>query len=122
MKVEHPKCLLDAAFEPRTFTITMEKGNFSHQDEYSWRCYYAKERWGFRLVFDKSPYPAPEAWNRDEAGSCRYEVFEHRNIAVAKVLPDCAADVKPMEDDTFMGSMVGDSYARARTGVGCTMS
>lgn len=118
----HPKALLDAAFQSRAFTITIEKGNFSHDDKYDWTCFYSSQRWGFRLVFDKSPYPAPEAWDQSEPGLCRVELFGHRKVAVAKELPKSAADVKPMEDDTFVGSMIGDSRATARQSLQCAVS
>ena len=118
----HPKALLDAAFEPRAFTIAIEKGNFSHDDKYDWTCFYSSQRWGFRLVFDKSPYPAPEAWNQSEPGFCRVEAFAHRKVAVAKELPESAANVRPVEDDTFIGSMIGDSRARARKSLQCAVS
>lgn len=108
----HPKLLLDAAFEPRTFMITIEKGNFSHNKESGIDRRYLKERWGFRLIFDKSPYPALENWDWTDGGTYRVEKFGHRRIAVGKPLPESAAAEKPMDDDTVIGigSLIGDLH------------
>jgi hypothetical protein len=57
-------CLLDDAFQPRSFTLRIEQGNFSPpghiNDVFTWKKGYTK-----RLVFDKPPYPPESEWKED---------------------------------------------------------
>jgi hypothetical protein len=64
--------LTDDAFRPKSYTITIEKGNFiqpcftgphsSHYESFK-SCRYA-----LRLLFDKSPYPPRSEWKDPEGG------------------------------------------------------
>jgi hypothetical protein len=54
-------CLLDGAFQPKSFTVRIEQGKFSppgHIDDV-----FARDpRYTKRLVFNKSPYPPESEW------------------------------------------------------------
>ncbi|PYH77497.1 hypothetical protein BO82DRAFT_358159 [Aspergillus uvarum CBS 121591] len=55
--------LTDKAFEPKVFTIRLERGSFLTQhDRTGDRQCGDTSRWAMRLVFDRSPYPQPEEW------------------------------------------------------------
>ncbi|KUI54664.1 hypothetical protein VP1G_02057 [Cytospora mali] len=59
--------LTDDAFQPKKYTITIEKGNFVEP------CYIGasssvSRRYALRLLFDISPYPPRSEWKRPEGG------------------------------------------------------
>lgn len=55
--------LMDSAYQPEKYTLTLEKGAFptpcvaNIPTQYPFTCKYA-----FRLTFDKSPYPSLDKW------------------------------------------------------------
>ncbi len=59
----HESYLLDTAYLPKVFTVTLQKGNFlpasraGHED----KTYIL--RYGLRLLFDRSPFPSYEGFN-----------------------------------------------------------
>jgi hypothetical protein len=59
--------LKNDAFRPRSYTIRIEKGNFTEP------CYIGssssyRPRFTLSLVFDKSPYPPRSKWRTPESG------------------------------------------------------
>ncbi|DAA75711.1 hypothetical protein A7C99_0400 [Trichophyton rubrum] len=61
--------LLEEAFEPKKYMVRLEKGKFipaldkDPDGRMKWR---AMSPYNYRLVFDKSPYPAGEHWKDPE--------------------------------------------------------
>lgn len=56
----HDQYLLPTAYLPKTFTATLEKGNFLPASR---KGRDVMQQYGLRLLFDRSPFPAYEHWN-----------------------------------------------------------
>lgn len=71
MKEESPnlnECSLsDDAFRPKSFTIRIEKGDFTEPIWVGSKDSY-RPRYEIRLLFDKSPYPPRAEWKKPEGG------------------------------------------------------
>lgn len=59
----HEQYLLDTTYRPRTLTATLEKGNFLPAARKGCEEKASMLRYGLRLLFDRSPFPAYEDWN-----------------------------------------------------------
>jgi hypothetical protein len=59
--------LSDDAFRAKSFTIRMEKGNFTEPIWVKSKDSY-RPRYALRLLFDKSPCPPREEWKKPEGG------------------------------------------------------
>jgi hypothetical protein len=97
------RLLSDAAFRTRSFTVTIEKGNFTpdHWIEYKGSL---KQRWGLRLLFDKSPYPAREGFKDLHGGPLGLDdELAEITTFLARPLPDSETRGKAMNDDSYAG-------------------
>jgi hypothetical protein len=54
-------CLLDGAFQPKSFTVRIEQGNFAPPGHIN-DIFTRKKGYTKRLVFDKPPYPPESEW------------------------------------------------------------
>lgn len=55
--------LTAAAYQERTLVITIEKGDFLSDECVSHKgSEYSRGRYNMRIIFDKSPFPPPDAW------------------------------------------------------------
>jgi hypothetical protein len=94
---EHYLC--EAAFRPRTFTITIEKGNFRPKlwvgSEGDFR-----HRYGLRLLFDKSPYPLREGFKTPDEPPVSSFNFDEMDMFVARSLPQSETKGNAMNDDS----------------------
>ncbi|KAI1502510.1 hypothetical protein F5X99DRAFT_378924 [Biscogniauxia marginata] len=69
----------DEVFLPKSYTVRLEKGRISvNSSGYTWW-------YGLRLVFDKSPYPPPELWNK-RRGAAEGNLFHERIDFYAEAL------------------------------------
>ncbi|RAH50925.1 uncharacterized protein BO95DRAFT_117239 [Aspergillus brunneoviolaceus CBS 621.78] len=69
--------LTDEAFEPKLFTVRLERGSFLTQhDRAGDRQGGDASRWAMRLVFDKSPYPQPEEWKEMTSSLQAHKMWE----------------------------------------------
>lgn len=59
----HDGYLLPTAYRPKSFTATLEKGNFLPASRTGHDAKAVMQQYGLRLLFDRSPYPAYEDWN-----------------------------------------------------------
>ena len=94
------RLLSEAAYLPREFTIVVEEGNFAAVRDY---------RHELRMTFDISPYPAPDAYDKQSGSSLRGEdivpwLNEPRSFYAGR-LPDEfeKARARATDDDTIMG-------------------
>ncbi|BCR89715.1 uncharacterized protein ACHE_50913S [Aspergillus chevalieri] len=61
---------MEEAFQPKTFTVHLEKGVFPTPVCAKDPKYFPYTRkFGLQLAFDESPYPPPEAWTPERRGS-----------------------------------------------------
>jgi hypothetical protein len=94
--------LSKAAFRTRSFTATIEKGNFipnywiGHEGKF-------KLRWGLRLLFDKSPYPTREGLKSLDEGPISVDDLDEMATFLARRLPDSETRGKAMNDDSYAG-------------------
>jgi hypothetical protein len=101
------KLLTDAAFQPKTYTIRLEKGRFRTQYDMQhdgkkiapWAPWY-----GLRLVFDVSPYPPREEWKQTDVPDV-FKFWEWNEFC---------SRVMPKEDE----GMVAASWRWIRRAVG----
>lgn len=67
------RTLTDDAFQPKLYTVRIEKGNFQAP------CYLESTDWryAYRLIFDKSPYPSRSQWTEPERGPDDSQFWDH---------------------------------------------
>ncbi|OBT75804.1 hypothetical protein VF21_05581 [Pseudogymnoascus sp. 05NY08] len=94
--------LSKAAFRTRFFTATIEKGNFI-PDHWVGHEGKIKQRWGLRLLFDKSPYPTREGLKSPDEDPISVDHLEEMATFLARRLPDSETRGKAMNDDSFAG-------------------
>ncbi|KAI1096563.1 hypothetical protein F5B19DRAFT_151613 [Rostrohypoxylon terebratum] len=85
------RSLVDEAFQPRLFTVRIEKGNFIEPactEPNDWR-------YELRLLFDKSPYPPRSQWKDPTNGPDDSQFWDHREF-VSRHVPALAKCGKPM--------------------------
>jgi hypothetical protein len=93
--------LLEDAYLPRQFTITVEKGNFAGAEYTAGRC-------ELRITFDTSPYPTLDAYNRERSRDGPrpddvYEMLSRTSSFYAGKISDELLEARATEDDTVMG-------------------
>jgi len=73
--------LTDDAFQPQTYTIRLEKGNFilPHDSLLSNESKY-NSRYALRLAFDKSPYPPQPMWTKPGHGPDAMKMWEWKDF------------------------------------------
>lgn len=91
--------LSEAAFQSRTFKITIEKGNFAPKLFVGFEGDY-RHRYGLRLLFDRSPYPTREGFKRPDDGPVPGLNLEVWDMCVAKSLPQSETKGKAMNDES----------------------
>lgn len=91
--------LCEAAFRPRTFTVTIEKGNFAPKFRVEREGDF-RIRYGLRLLFDKSPYPLREGFKKPDEPPVSGFNFDEMDMFVARSLPQSETKVKAMNDDS----------------------
>lgn len=79
--------LLDEAFLPKQYTIRVDQGTFLTQSDPAG----CSLRYGLRLSFDPSPYPALELWKPIPK---TYAVHDMRQF---ELVDFCAQEVKDLE-------------------------
>jgi hypothetical protein len=101
------RSLTDDAFRPKSFTVTLEKGNFIEP------CYIGylsassdKPRFALQLLFDHSPYPPRCEWKKPEGGPDGGQFFHHKQF-VSRLSPDLDKRAKPMNDTSAGGQSGG---------------
>ncbi|KAI1213100.1 uncharacterized protein F4807DRAFT_457185 [Annulohypoxylon truncatum] len=85
------RSLTDDAFQPRLFTVRIEKGNFvvpASTVSSDWR-------YELRLLFDKSPYPPRSQWKNPEHGPDDSQFWDIVEF-VSRHVPDLEKQGKPM--------------------------
>ncbi|ELR06919.1 hypothetical protein GMDG_02289 [Pseudogymnoascus destructans 20631-21] len=94
--------LSEAAFRTRSFTAAIEKGNFIPN---LWVGYEGKfkQRWGLRLLFDKSPYPTREGLKSLDEVPISVDELDEMVTFLARRLPDSETRGKAMNDDSYAG-------------------
>jgi hypothetical protein len=68
--------LSDDAFRAKSFTVRIEKGNFTEPSWVGFKGSY-RPRYALRLLFDKSPYPPREEWKKPEGGPESNHFWDH---------------------------------------------
>jgi len=91
--------LSEAAFKPRTFMVTIEKGNFVHKRLVGREGNY-RIRYGLRLLFSKSPYPTREGLKNPDKSPISELNFDEMDMFVARTLPQSETKGKAMNDDS----------------------
>lgn len=105
--------LCEAAFRLRTFTITIEKGNFAPKPWVGSEGDF-RHRYGLRLLFDKSPYPLRERFKTPDEPPVSGFNFDEMDMFVARLLPQSETKGKAMNDDSprFTGGWTMASFFR----------
>ncbi|KAI1098839.1 hypothetical protein F4804DRAFT_323625 [Jackrogersella minutella] len=90
--------LEDDAFQPKSFTVRIEKGNFIEP------CYIGypnsdKPRFALRLLFDRSPYPPRSEWKMPEGGPDGGQFWDHIEF-VSRPSPDLSKRGRAMNNVT----------------------
>ncbi|KAI1388058.1 uncharacterized protein F4822DRAFT_301113 [Hypoxylon trugodes] len=88
--------LMDVAFQPKTYTVRIEKGNFIEPCSINcgnWNGW----RYELRLLFDKSPYPPRCQWKQPEGGPDGGQFWDHREF-VGRHLEDLPTGGRAMND------------------------
>lgn len=93
--------LTKAAFQPRIFAVSIEKGNFIPDSYIGMRKDGYNPQWGLRLVFDKSPYPAQEGLAHPANSYDCSNRFDKIKTCVARGLKQHEKIGKAMNDSTF---------------------
>lgn len=75
--------LSEAAFQPRTFTITIEKGNFAPKPWATIGHDDSRAQYGYRLLFDISPYPTREGLKTPLHGAVEGNIFDQMDEFVS---------------------------------------
>ncbi|KAI1326437.1 hypothetical protein F5Y16DRAFT_374802 [Xylariaceae sp. FL0255] len=93
--------LIDDAYKPKIFTITVVKGNFVEP------CWVGdrsmdRQRYSYRLLFDKSPYSPRSEWRKPEGGPDDGRFWEIVDF-VGRASPDSAKRQNPMNDPSASG-------------------
>lgn len=91
--------LCEAAFKPRTFTITIEKGNFAPKLSVGREGNF-RLRYGLRLLFDKSPYPLREGFKTPDKPPVSTFNYDEMDMFVARLLPQSETKGEAMNDDS----------------------
>lgn len=84
------KLLRNVAFIPKTFAARLEEGKFRTPLYVQYGVTISEyERWdAFRMVFDRSPFPPQEEWQRpDDGGINSIKMWKIREL-VAHELPE----------------------------------
>jgi len=73
--------LTDDAFLPKTYTISLEKGNFlsPHDASIPFENEFTP-RFALRLVFDKSPYPPRHEWKEPDGAPDMVKMWEWKEF------------------------------------------
>ncbi|KAI2465523.1 hypothetical protein F4781DRAFT_20980 [Annulohypoxylon bovei var. microspora] len=90
--------LTDDAFRPKSFTITIERGNFIEPSHVGYPSSNSS-RFAFRLLFDKSPYPPRSEWRRPEDGPDDSQFWNHVEF-VGRISPDLEKQGKAMNQES----------------------
>lgn len=93
--------LTDAAFQPKLYSIRIEKGNFTEP------CFAGSEsplrpRYALRLLFDRSPYPPREEWREPGGGPDSGQFWGHTEF-VARDAPELEELGRAMNDPALLG-------------------
>jgi len=88
--------LSKAAFTPRTFTITIERGNFMPKPLVGIAEGDFRHRYGLRLLFDKSPFPSREGFKTPDKSPVSGFKFDEMDMFVASRLPQSETREKAM--------------------------
>ncbi|KXL47883.1 hypothetical protein M433DRAFT_142208 [Acidomyces richmondensis BFW] len=103
--------LSEAAFRPRIFTVTIEKGNFAPKLWVGKESEGFRLRYGLRLLFDKSPYPLREGFKTPDKPPVSEYNFDEMDMFVAGLLSHSETKGKAMNDD-FPGGWTTASLFR----------
>jgi hypothetical protein len=71
--------LTDDAFQPKSYSIRIEKGNFT-EPSFVGSESPSRPRYALRLLFDKSPYPPREEWREPEGGPDSGKFWGHKEF------------------------------------------
>ena len=78
--------LTDAAFIPKTYTITLERGIFlTEYDLLREKQIPSTPRYAARLSFDPSPYPTREEWKKPDFAPDAYKFWEWKQFCGYKI-------------------------------------
>ncbi|OAA72184.1 hypothetical protein ISF_01257 [Cordyceps fumosorosea ARSEF 2679] len=74
--------LVEAAFQPKTYTFTLEKGNFftPYDAQSPEGLTEFTPRFQLRLTFDTSPYPPRDEWKKPEEGPDSIKFWEWKQF------------------------------------------
>ncbi|KAI2631042.1 hypothetical protein GGR54DRAFT_182694 [Hypoxylon sp. NC1633] len=95
------KSLTDDAFQPKSYTVRIERGNFVEPCTIGYPN-SDKSRYAFRLLFDKSPYPPRSEWRAPEGGPEGGQFWDHVEF-VGQVSPDLAKQGRAMNEASAGG-------------------
>lgn len=93
--------LIDDAFQPKSYTIRIEEGNFIEPCGAGYPN-LEKQRFARRLLFDKSPYPPRSEWKNPDGGPDGGRFWEIKEF-VAKESRDLRKQGRPMNDPSAAG-------------------
>lgn len=88
--------LTDDAFQPKLFSVRIEKGNFT-EPSFVGSESPLRPRYTLRLVFDKSPYPPRHEWTNPDGGPDSGEFWLHKEF-VARNKPELEKLGRAMND------------------------
>jgi hypothetical protein len=76
------RSLTDEAFQPKLYTIRIERGNFivPAYIGFPGGLYGTDLRFELRLIFDKSPYPPRSEWRKPDGGPDSNQFWEHKEF------------------------------------------
>ncbi|PYH49896.1 uncharacterized protein BP01DRAFT_8864 [Aspergillus saccharolyticus JOP 1030-1] len=80
--------LTEKAFEPKAFTLRLERGSFLTQHDRTGDIYGDDHlEMGLRLTFDRSPYPQPDEWREMTSSLQAHKMWEWNEFCCLQ-LPD----------------------------------
>ncbi|KAH8812553.1 hypothetical protein F5884DRAFT_855850 [Xylogone sp. PMI_703] len=88
--------LTEDAFQPKLYTIRIEKGNFTEPCYVGYQGSY-KPRFALRIVFEKSPYPPRAEWKKPEGGPDANQFWDHTEF-VSRRSPELDKQGRAMND------------------------
>jgi hypothetical protein len=94
--------LTDDAFRPKSYTIRIEKGNFTEPCHVGYSSSYTPPRFALRLLFDKSPYPPRSEWRKPEGGPDSGQFWDHIEF-VGRISPELEKQGRAMNDLPLAG-------------------
>ncbi|KAI9683733.1 MAG: hypothetical protein M1822_005923 [Bathelium mastoideum] len=93
--------LVDDAFQPKSYTIKIERGNFIEPCCIGYTN-LQESRFALRLVFDKSPYPPRSEWKEPEGGPDGGQFWDIKEF-VARESRDLRKQGRAMNDPSAAG-------------------